>query len=299
MDQALLSKAQALYATLARGDREARALAERLKAARQAAYEGRLDPSGVALFNTMTALHWGRLEGDGGGPSSTWQKADDFYQRLMDENPHAWQDLKGFLARAQLGDSLAREALATLKAVYHQRKASVWFPPGAQGAPKTGLYPMPQKNRPGLVFGYDPPSRVMFGAPLSAYAGYALGGMPDIPDVQPIPGQLPIPANTIPAPGQFPALTQTAVQRLLGVIHSARISPGGMRNLVSMRPMTTPPVPVPASMTTGPVGPGAAFSPLSTQRRAQVTTALQRATALRVPIPVAKTTKSPFVSSHF
>jgi hypothetical protein len=140
MDQALFQELTAFYERLKHDDASAKSEVRRLKERAKAG-----DRAAQLHFNTLAALHWEKGE-------ATWQKADAFYQKLVQEAPEAWDRLKWIKAHTgspgELGDR-CKDAFAMVKAVHKHYHVSVWYP----GAPKIGGYPMPNMHRAGIEIG--------------------------------------------------------------------------------------------------------------------------------------------------
>lgn len=172
-----------LLAGTAKERSEAKDVALRLKAAAKAG-----DERAKLAYNTLAALYWNHN-------TPTWKRAEAYYTRLLTDEPKAWSHLRVIVKKAEAKDEFALKAMAMLKAVHNQQKKSVWYP----GAPRTGSYPMPHRDRPGIAFGAD----IAFGSDI------AFG------------------ADVMPDPSRYPGglqITPDVLSALLGVISMARLS---------------------------------------------------------------------------
>jgi hypothetical protein len=170
-----------LFAGTAKERADAKDVALRLKAAAKAGND-----QAKLAYNTLAALYWNHN-------TPTWKRAEAYYTRLLTDEPKAWSHLRVIVKKAEAKDEFALKAMAMLKAVHNQQKKSVWYP----GAPTTGSYPMPHRDRPGIAFGADvmpDPSRYPGGLQITPDVLSALLGAISM-------ARLSVPA--MPDPGEF------------------------------------------------------------------------------------------------
>jgi hypothetical protein len=131
-----------LQGLLDRASRGEHAAVSQIKALKVRGKRG--DKRALTLYNTLASLHWRRRSGH------RWPKAERFYNRLMAKDKKAHQTLRRVLHKAKAGDPACLKAFRMLKAIHHQRKASLFMT--GEGAPQTGFYPMPNLHRAGIDF---------------------------------------------------------------------------------------------------------------------------------------------------
>lgn len=134
---ALLQRLQNVYQRLVLGDP---ALTRKVADWKRLAKAG--NPKAKVIYNSLAVLHWRRQD------TMAFAHAEVFYNRLRAYDRQAHAELRQLVSRKQAGDPKAKALFATLKAVHHKRKASLWS--NGPGAPQTGYHPMPSYHRVGI-----------------------------------------------------------------------------------------------------------------------------------------------------